>query len=341
MPPATPSSTPSSTPPVPRPGLVLLDRSRTRTGADDAAAVRATVRRARAAEALGYDGFWVAEHHGVPGVVGPAPAVLLAAVGAATSRIRLGSGGVMLPQHPPLVVAEQFAVLAALHPGRVELGVGRSVGFTAPVRRALRTPPEAADRFADDLRELLDLLRGRSPVTVRPAVPRPPEVVVLASRSGLASAAALGLPVVVPAGADPAATAAALDGYRAAFAGPGAPRAGLLLDVLVADSAQRARRELLPQAWSLAVSRTRGEFPPLPAPGEVDEAALSGRERRAVEEALAATVHGTEEEVGPRLADLLERTGAQELVVAATVHDPELQEESDARLADLLLAGGR
>src|SRR5690606_11973130 len=96
------------------------------------------------AEALGYHRFWVAEHHGVPGVASGSPAVLLAAVGAATDSIRVGSGGVMLPNHPPFVVAEQFLMLEALYPGRVDLGVGRSLGFTASVRDALRAEAPAA-----------------------------------------------------------------------------------------------------------------------------------------------------------------------------------------------------
>lgn len=323
--------------PVP---LSLLDRSRARAGRSDADAVRGTVARARHAERLGYHRFWVAEHHAVPGVVGPAPAVLLAAVGAATDRVRLGSGGVMLPNHAPLVVAEQFAVLQALHPGRVDLGVGRSLGFTAPVRRALRREHLGEDGD-DGLEELLALLDGTGPVTVRPAVPAP-AVFALATRSGMSRAAALGLPVVV--GGSALTDAEPLARYRAEFA----PRAGsrphvvALVDVLVADSAAAARRELLPQAWSLAVARTRGVFPPLPSPADVDEARAGDRERRSIEAALAGMVFGTAEEVGRDLADLVRRTGADELLVATTVHDEELQAEADARLAALgvLRTGG-
>src|ERR671927_827454 len=132
--------------------LSLLDRSRTRAGEPDAAALTGTVMRAVTAERLGYARIWVAEHHGVPGVAGAAPAVLLAALAARTSTIRLGSAGVMLPHHQPLVVAEQFATLTALAPGRVDLGLGRSPGFTRPVRQALRS--DAVRDFADDLAEL-------------------------------------------------------------------------------------------------------------------------------------------------------------------------------------------
>ncbi|WP_432574123.1 MsnO8 family LLM class oxidoreductase [Kineococcus sp. SYSU DK005] len=326
------------------PVLSLLDRTRATAPpgggpGDDAAAVRATVARAVRAQALGYHRFWVAEHHAVPGVVGPAPAVLLGAVAAAlepSSALRIGSGGVMLPNHVPLVVAEQFAVLQALRPGRVDLGVGRSAGFTAPVRAALRAPGSDAQEFTDRLSELLDLLHGRAPVTVRPRVPAPP-VAVLATGAGLVTAAHLGLPVVVggPALEDPARLAR----YREDFVdrGRGGPRVTVLADVLVADDEAAARRELLPQAWSLAVSRTRGEFPPLPAPGDVRLGELSARERRTVQEVLAQGVVGTEAQVRRRVGDLLARLGAQELLVATTVHDPDLRAESDARLADALL----
>jgi luciferase family oxidoreductase group 1 len=122
------------------------------------------VERAVAAERLGYSRFWVAEHHGVPGIASGAPAVLLAAIGARTAAIRLGSGGVMLPNHQPLVVAEQFLMLAALYPGRVDLGLGRSLGFIAPVRRALRRPDDEHDSFVDDIAEVRSYLaRQRAP----------------------------------------------------------------------------------------------------------------------------------------------------------------------------------
>src|SRR5262245_27298908 len=112
----------------------VLDRSRTREGHGDAEALRDTVTLARELEALGYHRFWVSEHHGVPGVAGSAPTVLAAAVAGATGSIRVGTGGVMLPNHQPLVVAEQFGVLESLSPGRIDMGLGRSVGFTGGVR---------------------------------------------------------------------------------------------------------------------------------------------------------------------------------------------------------------
>ncbi|WP_432561010.1 MsnO8 family LLM class oxidoreductase [Kineococcus sp. SYSU DK003] len=316
--------------------LSLLDRSRTRTGGPpdrrDADALRATLRRARRADELGLHRFWVAEHHAVPGVVGSAPTVTMAAVAGVTSRIRVGTAGVMLPNHSPFVVAEQIATLAALHPGRIDVGIGRSLGFTAPVRRALGTT--GTDGFADRLAELLDWLHGRGPVTVRPQVPAPP-VWSLATGSGLEVAARLGLPVVVggPLLRDPT----ALQRYREQFP---QGRITLLLDVLVADSDTRARRELLPQAVALARSRSRGDFGPLPSPQEAQATVLTARERADVDRALADTVFGDEATVAQRLRDLLDRTGAQELLAATTLHDEGAEAEADARLSGLLRTAG-
>lgn len=141
----------------------VLDRSRTREGQDAPRALRDTVDFARRAEALGYHRFWVSEHHGVPGVAGSAPTVLAAAVAAATSDIRVGTGGVMLPNHQPLVVAEQFGVLESLFPGRIDMGLGRSVGFTDGIRKALGHDKRDAEDFPGQIAELLGYFSGGSP----------------------------------------------------------------------------------------------------------------------------------------------------------------------------------
>ncbi|MEW1958140.1 MsnO8 family LLM class oxidoreductase [Kineococcus sp. NPDC059986] len=310
------------------PALSFLDRSRTRTGQDDADALRATLGRARRAEDLGADGFWVAEHHAVPGVVGSAPTVLLAAVAAATTRVRVGTAGVMLPNHRPFVVAEQVATLAALHPGRVEVGVGRSLGFTAPVRRALgaHASADADERLA----ELLDWLHGRGPVTLRPLVPAPP-VWLLATGEGLRTAARLGLPVVV--GGRLLRDPEPLRRYRDEHPGG---RVSLLVDVVVAEDESAARRELLPQAVALARARSRGAFGPLPTPAAAAAADLTDRERVDVDRYLADAVAGSAGQVRRRLQDLLDRTGADELLLAATPHARDVEAANDARLAELV-----
>lgn len=179
--------------------LSVLDRSRTREGHSNAEALRDTVRFAQEVEALGYHRFWVSEHHGVPGVAGSAPTVLAAAVAAATRRIRVGTGGVMLPNHRPLVVAEQFGVLESLFPGRVDMGLGRSVGFTDGVRKAVGRDKDAADDFAAQLDELLGWFTGTSPTGVhaRPAEGLTVPPFVLAMGEGAAVAARAGLPMVI------------------------------------------------------------------------------------------------------------------------------------------------
>ncbi|WP_307807848.1 MsnO8 family LLM class oxidoreductase [Nocardioides xinjiangensis] len=292
--------------------LSLLDRSRTRRGASDADALGATVDRAVRAERLGYERFWVAEHHAVPGIASGSPAVLLAAIGARTERIRIGSGGVMLPLHQPLVVAEQFLLLDALHPGRVDLGLGRSLGFTPPVRRALRRDLDAADTFEDDLVELRRHLAGAAEVTARPATGRPVPMHLLATGRGLRLAARLGLPVVVGGPIlDSGELPDALAGYRRSFVphDGSAPRVTVALDVLLADDDATARELALPEAWALAISRQTGEFPPLEPVAAIRAATWTSQVRRRVEGSLDRAVAGGPATVRRRIEDLLERTG--------------------------------
>jgi luciferase family oxidoreductase group 1 len=321
--------------------LSLLDRSRTRAGEPDAAALTGTVERAVHAERLGYDRIWVAEHHGVPGVAGAAPAVLLAAIAGRTSSIRLGSAGVMLPHHQPLVVAEQFATLSAFAPGRVDLGLGRSPGFTPPVRRALR---ETERDFAADLAELRAHLAGTAEITAHPRPAAPVPMYVLATGAGLEVAAALGLPVVVGgpllgAGGDPEPGREALARYRRAYR-PSAqapePWIGISLDVLVADTAAEAADLLLPEAWAMARARTTGTFPPLQPVAEVKATAMTATQRRYAERTAAMAVAGTADRVAARLAELAERTGADELVASGSTSDRAALAASDAALARLL-----
>lgn len=316
--------------------LSILDRSRTRTGFDDASALTGSIERAVHAEQLGFHRFWVAEHHGVPGIASGAPPVLLAAIGAHTSRIRLGSGGVMLPNHQPFVVAEQFAMLAALYPGRVDVGLGRSLGFTAPVRRALRTGREEADTFAEDLAELSGFLDGTGPVTVRPAVPAPP-MYVLATGKGLSIAAKAGLPVVVGGPilwGDGAEIAAYRRQFRATELSPN-PRVIVSLDIMIADSAARARELMLPEAWAMAQSRNTGEFPPLVPTREIDLDAAPTRTKERVERSIDSSVHGTAHEVATRLDELIERTDADEILASTSTYDRTALAAADAELLQL------
>ncbi|PBC59773.1 methylene-tetrahydromethanopterin reductase [Streptomyces sp. Tue6028] len=306
----------------------VLDRSRTREGHEPAEALRDTVRLAQDLEALGYHRIWVSEHHGVPGVAGSAPTVLAAAVAAATRTIRVGTGGVMLPNHRPLVVAEQFGVLASLFPGRIDMGLGRSVGFTDGVRKALGRDKDAAasDDFAAQLDELLGWFRGTSPTGVHA---RPPEGLtvppfVLAMGEGAGIAARAGLPMVIGDLRSRDKMLRGVDHYRAAFR-PSVwaqePYVVVSGTVAVAATPERAHRLLLPEAWSMAYSRTHGTFPPLPPAERVETLTMSGRERAFYESGLAGHIAGTEEQVADELATLIKETGAQEVLVTTSTYD--------------------
>jgi luciferase family oxidoreductase group 1 len=321
--------------------LSLLDRSRTRAGHPDGQALHDTLARARRAEELGLHRFWVAEHHAVPGIASGAPAVLLAALGQATQRIRLGSGGVMLPQHQPLVVAEQFRMLEALHPGRIDLGAGRSLGFTAPVRRALRREAASAADFEADLAELGGYLTDAGALTARP-VTGPIPLHVLATGAGMGIAARLGLPVVVGGPmvlSDDMPEALAV--YRREFRADSspfsdsAPRVIVSLEVFVAETADRAEELALPEAWAMARSRELGAFPPLEPASAIRARTWQDRTRRRVEEQRALAVSGTRATVATRLHDLAAAAQADEIMATTSTYDREDLAELDEAFAGL------
>ncbi|MPV36422.1 MsnO8 family LLM class oxidoreductase [Georgenia subflava] len=317
--------------PVP---VSLLDRSRTRTDEPPAAALTATVERARRAEQLGFRRFWVAEHHAVPGIASGSPPVLIAAIAARTERIRVGSGGVMLSNHRPLVVAEQARMLAALHPGRIDLGVGRSLGFTAPVREALGVSSYGSDRFGEDLAALQDFLDDAGPVTAMPRAVEPPPVFVLATGAGLVVAAERGLPVVVG-GPVLHGDLAPLTDYRRQFRPSRAcpkPYVVVSVDIMIAPTAERARELLLPEAWAMVESRATGAFPPLRAEPPTR---LTAKQESVVEAQLDQAVYGTSADVLGRLADLVARTGAAEILATTSTYDRSALAEADAALAAL------
>ncbi|MDT6983418.1 LLM class flavin-dependent oxidoreductase [Streptomyces lusitanus] len=320
----------------------VLDRSRVREGHTAPEALRDTVELAQEAERLGYHRFWVAEHHGVPGVAGSAPTVLAAAVAGATRTIRVGTGGVMLPNHRPLVVAEQFGVLASLFPDRIDMGLGRSVGFTDGVRKALGRDKGDAEDFAGQLDELLGWFRGTSPTGVHA---RPPEGLtvppfVLAMGEGADIAARAGLPMVIGDLRDRDRMRRGVDRYRERFR-PSAwarePYVVISGTVAVAETPERARRLLVPEAWSMAYSRTHGTFPPLPPAERVESLAMSAKERGFYEAGLAGQLAGAEEEVERELETVLKDTGAQEVLVTTSTFDREALLDSYRRLA--VLAG--
>ncbi|MBQ1088487.1 LLM class flavin-dependent oxidoreductase [Streptomyces sp. B93] len=316
----------------------VLDRSRTREGRPDGEALRDTVRLAREVERLGYHRFWVSEHHGVPGVAGSAPTVLAAAVAAATRTIRVGTGGVMLPNHRPFVVAEQFGVLESLYPGRIDMGLGRSVGFTDGVRRALGRDKDAADDFAAQLDELLGFFRGTSPTGAhaRPAEGLGVPPFVLAMGEGADIAARAGLPMVIGDLRNRDRMRRGVDRYRDRFRpSPWAAEPYVVVSgtVAVAATPEAARRLLVPEAWSMAYSRTHGTFPPLPPAEAVESRTMTAKERARYEEGLTGHIAGTEEQVEHELETLLKETGAQEVLVTTSTYDRTALLDSYRRLA--------
>ncbi|WP_326799210.1 MsnO8 family LLM class oxidoreductase [Streptomyces sp. NBC_01808] len=325
--------------------LSVLDRSLRRKGQDPADALRRTVRFAQQMEGYGFRRFWVSEHHSVPGVAGSAPTVLAAAVAAATSRIRVGTGGVMLPNHRPLVVAEQFGVLGSLFPDRIDMGLGRSLGFTDGIRRALGHGMADAGDFGAALAETLRWFEGTQPaypgVHAVPAEGLRVPAYVLAIDGGADIAAAHGLPLVIGAGRRPEKLLRAVERYREAFtpsAQQAAPYVVVAVAAAVADTAEQAADLLLPEAWATVWSRTRGEFPPLTPAAEIRARTLTEREARYLDEARQSQVSGTGEQVAAALGDLVARSGADELLVSLHTPDEDARLESFRRLAELKLA---
>ncbi|MGW6712209.1 MsnO8 family LLM class oxidoreductase [Streptomyces globisporus] len=318
----------------------VLDRSRTREGYETSRALRDTVDLARETEALGFHRFWVSEHHGVPGVAGSAPTVLAAAVAAATSTIRVGTGGVMLPNHRPLVVAEQFGVLASLFPGRIDMGLGRSVGFTDGVRRALGHGKEDAEDFPGRLAELLGWIdgtqRAHPGVHAHPAEGLRIPAYVLAIGEGASVAAAAGLPLVIGDLRGRDKVLRAIEVYRRDFR-PSVraehPEVIVAGTVAVAGTEEAARRLLVPEAWAMAYSRTHGDFPPLAPAERVEALPMAAKERSLYEQGLEGHIHGTEEQVAAQLVRAIEETGADEVLVTTSTYDREALADSLRRLA--------
>jgi luciferase family oxidoreductase group 1 len=323
------------------PSLSVLDLATVGSGSNPARALADTTRAAVAAEALGYRRFWVAEHHAMPAVASSAPPVLIAHLAAATSTIRVGSGGVMLPNHSPLVVAEQFATLEALHPGRIDLGLGRAPGTDQATARALRrTAGMGPDTFPDDVIELIRYLADSDDAPDHPtAVPGRgylPEVWLLGSSLFSAQLAGLlGLPFAFAYHFSPGPVDAAFDAYRSNFR-PGVfatPHTMVAAAVICAPTAEEARWLSGSSALSVLQLRT-GRLGPMPSPEEAAAYRYSEAERALVEHTLATHVIGDPPAVRRGLQALADRTGADELMISTRIHSPE------ARLRSLELVAG-
>lgn len=288
---------------------------------------------ARHVEGLGFRRFLVAEHHGVPGIPAGQPGMLAAHVAAHTQRIRVGTAGIMLLNHPPFLVAEQINLLEALYPGRIDIGIGSSVGFTGPVRRALRQgdPAEVKQRFEVELATLVRYLRGEEAVTVRPEYAGTPIYVLAGFRSAMV-AAKMGLGVIL--GGPVATQEAAARVYRE-HALADAPPIISSLNIAVAETSAAARDLLLPEAYAKVLAQSTGEFAALRPAGELDMDALTGQQRRRIEEALAQDVWGTVREVGEELRGVGKRLGVSEFVVTGDMPDVAGRARSEELLASM------
>ncbi|MFF3400877.1 LLM class flavin-dependent oxidoreductase [Streptomyces sp. NPDC002659] len=336
------------TAPVPLSVLDLVTVGVGRTASD---ALRTSVDIARLAESRGFHRHWVAEHHSMPGVASSSPAVILAHLAAHTERIRLGSGGVMLPNHAPLVIAEQFGTLEALAPGRVDLGLGRAPGTDGATAAALRRTDrlnEGADDFPQQLAELTRFLDDDfpdgHPYARIHAVPGPvqgpsarPPIWLLGS-SGFSArlAGVLGLPFAFAHHFSAQNTVPALDLYRESFrpsAVLDAPYALIGVSALASDDEKEARRQVLTGALSMVRLRT-GRPGLIPTPDEAAAYEFSPMEREFVDSWLANVIHGTPDAVRTGLDDLHKRTGADELMITANAHGPDARLRSYELIAD-------
>jgi luciferase family oxidoreductase group 1 len=343
------------TAPVP---LSVLDLATVGKGLTASDALRTSVEIARTAETRGYHRMWVAEHHSMPGVASSSPAVILAHLAAHTRTLRLGSGGVMLPNHAPLVIAEQFGTLEALAPGRIDLGLGRAPGTDGATAAALRRTEglhEGADDFPRQLAELTRFLDDDfpdgHPYARIHAIPGPvqgsadggvqsaarPSIWLLGS-SGFSAqlAGALGLPFSFAHHFSAANTVPALALYRESFRPSpvlDAPYASIGVAALAADDPAEARRQVL--SGALAMLRLRTGRPGLtPTPEEAEAYPFSPMEREFVDSWLANVVYGDPAEVRAGLDALVARTGADELVITANAHTPAARLRSYDLIAD-------
>ncbi len=325
--------------------LSVLDQSTVVSGRSPDTSIRESIRLAQHCEALGYARYWCAEHHNSASQAGTAPEILISAIAASTARIRVGSAGIMLPHYAALKVSEQFRVLEAIAPGRIDLGLGRAPGSDGRTAYALNPNAEtAADQFPGQVRDLLAWTAGNKlveghpfrDITAQPAGPTTPEVWILGSSDyGAQVAAFFGLPFcfaqfITDGGAERA-IQIYRDGYRPSQRHPG-PYAAVCVWGMAADTAERAEWLFGSRAIS-RLWRDKGIFAPLPSPEEAAAEMLSDSEKAHLERIKARAFYGTPDVVGARLRALADRCGVEEVAILTTLHDPEARRHSYALLA--------
>jgi luciferase family oxidoreductase group 1 len=325
--------------------LSFLDLAPVAEGSSPGQALRNARDLAQLAERLGYRRYWLAEHHSMPGIASAATSVAIGFVAEGTTAIRVGAGGIMLPNHAPLVIAEQFGTLAALYPGRIDLGLGRAPGTDQATAHALRrTLVGGEDRFPQDVVELQAYFEAAAPGQVVRAVPGEgmdvPLWILGSSLFGAHLAAALGLPYAFASHFAPAALMPALAAYRERFRPSAAlakPYAMVAMNVIAAETDEEARRlaTSLEQAF---LNLRRGRPGLLPAP--VAHVDMTTAERAMLAEVFSCSVAGSEATVRDKAAGLIARTGADELMITSQIFDHGARRRS-LEIAARALAGVR
>ena len=338
--------------PEPLVPLSILDLAPVGEGSSPSEALGNSVQLAVTAERLGYRRHWVAEHHNMPGIASSAPAVLIAHLASATSSIRVGAGGVMLPNHAPLVVAEQFGMLEALHHGRIDLGIGRAPGTDPVTAYALRRSADAlsAEQFPQHLAELLGFFDGSFPeqhpfrsITAVPGLGYRPDVWLLGSSDYSAHLAGiLGLPFSFAHHFAAAGTRQAVETYRSSFQpSPRLETPHLMLGVAVICAETHDEARWLAGPGALAILRLRSGRPGrYPTPQAAADYHYTPSERETVKAWTASHVVGDPAEVRAGLETLLDRTGADELIVTTMVHSAQDRVRSYERLAGVVEPSG-
>jgi luciferase family oxidoreductase group 1 len=322
--------------------LSILDLAFVPEGGTPADALKRTLELARHAEQWGYTRFWLAEHHNMVGVASAATAVAIGYVAAGTRTIRVGAGGIMLPNHSPLVIAEQFGTLETLYPGRIDLGLGRAPGTDQRTLRALRRDPMSAESFPRDVVELQALFGPRKPGQVVEAVPgtglRVPLWILGSSLYGAELAAALGLPYAFASHFAPADLIAALATYRAGFrpsAQLAAPYVMVGANVVVAATDAEARR-LFTSVQQGVTNLLRGARGRLQPPIEDIDDYWTPAEKAHASRMLACSFVGAPATVRAGLTELVAQTRADEIIVAAGIFDQTARLRSFELLAQLM-----
>lgn len=319
----------------------VLDLSPVPEGGDAPQSLANSLDLARHTEALGFNRYWLAEHHSMPGIASAATAVVIGHVAGGTSRIRVGAGGIMLPNHSPLVIAEQFGTLDALYPGRIDLGLGRAPGTDMMTARALRRNLESgADSFPQDVVELMNYFAPAEEGQRVRAVPgegrNVPVWILGSSTYGAHLAALLGLPYAFASHFAPAELDHALDVYRSRFQ-PSAhldkPYIMLGLNVCAAQTDAEARLLFSSQQQSFVNLRS-GRPGKLPAPRADFEQNLDPAAKAMLDHALACAIAGSPDTVRHGLAAFIERTGADELMITAQIFDHEARKRSYSIVAE-------